>query len=87
MEVCSYFSHICTHMHAHTQLLIYTCTHASMYTCTHVALYRDRHTCTHTPSCEHTVCTHIFPTPPPSYSTPPFTQFVGVGDRTDHRAG
>lgn len=40
MEVCSYFSHICTHMHAHTQLLIYTCTHASMYTCTHVALYR-----------------------------------------------
>lgn len=43
-------------MHAHTQVLMH---HASVFTHVHVALYRDRHTCTHTPSCKHTVYTQL----------------------------
>lgn len=44
------------------------------------ALPRHGHACTHTPACKHVMCTHTWHTPPPSYTTPPAAQFVGVGD-------
>lgn len=50
----------------------------STHTCTWPC--PDLDTCIHTPLCKYTVCTHTFHTPPPSYATPPLTQFVGEGD-------
>lgn len=73
---------MCTHIHAHTQLFISACTHASRYT--HVDMALPRHGHIYTPSCKHIVCTHTFHTPPPSHATPPHTPpltwLQGVGD-------